>query len=80
MQLKKLFNQWKQCHKNKNKYRFIWKPRFFVDDRNFQFFFIPTIGITPWWNLVPKANYDYLFEFVWLNFAIMIGKIEPKEE
>lgn len=80
MHLNKFFEGWKRVRKNRNKYRIQWAFRFAIFDNPFSFAIIPTVVYTPWFHLMPNSDYDRMFEFVWLNLYLGIGKLETIEE
>ena len=79
MHLNKFFEGWKRVRKNRNKYRMQWAIRFDIYDDPFSSAIIPTIIYTPWFHLIPNSDYDRMFEFVWLNLYLGIGKLETIE-
>lgn len=78
MKLKKLYEQWKMCRGKFNQSNWKWKPEIFIDDEYFGTYIIPTMEIIPWFNIPPR--YGYIFNIVWLNMFIGIGKLESYKD
>lgn len=80
MHLKKFFEGWKRVRKNRKNYRIQWAIRFVIYDNPFSFAIIPTVVYTPWFHIMPNSDYDRMFEFVWLNLYLGIGRLETIKE
>lgn len=74
----KLIKQYIEIRRNRKKYKISWKPEFVVDDQTFEIVLIPTISYTPWFHVQP--GWGRIIIISWLNFSIVMGKLERKEE
>ena len=68
----KLFEELKECRKNRENYKIEFAIKFIIDNTDYCMSFIPTILWQPWIYRYP--NEVGIIDIWWFNFHISIGK------